>query len=123
VVASCWLDRIHDRPAGLHDNPMRFSRVFEIEHPDPEHDEVGRVSYQALVAARKLIDSPRREDLGEDPDWKWKRRFTGEAVESARPWAWHGAPLPGDWQAIGRTLEEASRYSILADAPGPGARP
>jgi len=123
TVASCWLDRIHGRPAGLHDDPMGFPWVFEIEHPDPEHDEVGRISYQALVEARGLIEAPRREDLGEDPDWKWKRRITGAAVESARLWAWYGAPRPGDWQAIGRKLEEASRQSILADAPGPGGRP
>jgi hypothetical protein len=113
VVASCWEDRVHGNPPGLRADPASFPWVFVIGHPDSEYDEVGRRSHAALERARGLIASPRREDLGPDPDWRMKRRIPGARVESARLRAWYGRPLPGDWREIGRRLEDAARQSIV----------
>ena len=117
AVCSCMEDRAHGYPSGLHDDPRRFPYVIVVTHPDPPYDEVGRISHEALVRARDFIDQSRTIDLGADPDWEWKRRIPGARVESARLRAWYGRPLPGDWAAIGRRMQDAARISILSEDP------
>lgn len=113
VVASCWDDRIHGFPAGLHDDPGRLAMVFEVEHPEGDWDAPGAMSRQALILARGLIDQPRTEDLGIDRDWQWKRRIPRAALQRATLRVYYGRPRPGDWAAIDRLMQQAAGLTIL----------
>jgi hypothetical protein len=120
VTASIWDDRVHGFGPGLPVDPLRYRMVFDVEHPEGENNEAEAIARAALEQTRMLIADPQRADLGVDPDFALKNRFSGARLAGARLAVWYGRPLPGDWMLVDKTLERAAERSVIATGNASG---